>query len=132
MDQILDKYVQAIGGREAVEKVTTRVKKGAIELPPGEGSGQLETLHVQIGDDVQKGQLLAEIDSSVAAAKVDADNAQLLNLQAQLAAISDKNYLDQYANPVWVNGLNQETTLYVKQQLAILAAQAKTGGLGGR
>ena len=48
-------------------------------------SGQLETLHVQIGDDVQKGQLLAEIDSSVAAAKVDADNAQLQNLQAQLA-----------------------------------------------
>ena len=48
-------------------------------------SGQLEALHVQIGDDVQKGQLLAEIDSSVAAAKVDADNAQLQNLQAQLA-----------------------------------------------
>jgi macrolide-specific efflux system membrane fusion protein len=48
-------------------------------------TGQLETLHVQIGDDVQKGQLLAEIDSSVAAAKVDADNAQLLNYQAQLA-----------------------------------------------
>ena len=40
-------------------------------------SGQLETLHVQIGDDVQKGQLLAEIDSSVMAAKVDAGNAQL-------------------------------------------------------
>src|SRR6266852_8243820 len=48
-------------------------------------SGQLESLHVQIGDDVKKGQLLAEIDSSVAAAKVDADNAQLQNLQAQLA-----------------------------------------------
>jgi membrane fusion protein, macrolide-specific efflux system len=48
-------------------------------------SGQLETLAVQIGDDVKKGQLLAEIDSSVAAAKVDADKAQLQNLQAQLA-----------------------------------------------
>jgi macrolide-specific efflux system membrane fusion protein len=48
-------------------------------------SGQLDTLHVQIGDDVQKGQLLAEIDSSVMAAKVDADNAQLQNYQAQLA-----------------------------------------------
>src|SRR6266567_2299630 len=48
-------------------------------------SGQLESLHVQIGDDVQKGQLLAEIDSSVMAAKVDADNAQLQNYQAQLA-----------------------------------------------
>ena len=48
-------------------------------------SGQLEQLHVQIGDDVTKGQLLAEIDSSVMSAKVDADNAQLQNLQAQLA-----------------------------------------------
>src|SRR5882672_24889 len=48
-------------------------------------SGQLDTLHVQIGDDVQKGQLLAEIDSSVMAAKVDAGNAQLQNYQAQLA-----------------------------------------------
>jgi macrolide-specific efflux system membrane fusion protein len=48
-------------------------------------TGQLETLHVKIGDDVMKGQLLAEIDSSVMAAKVDADRAQLQNFQAQLA-----------------------------------------------
>ncbi len=48
-------------------------------------SGQLDTLHVKIGDDVQKGQLLAEIDSSVMAAKVEADKAQLQNFQAQLA-----------------------------------------------
>jgi len=48
-------------------------------------SGQLDVLHVKIGDDVQKGQLLAEIDSSVMAAKVEADKAQLQNFQAQLA-----------------------------------------------
>ena len=48
-------------------------------------SGQLETLHVKIGDDVMKGQLLAEIDSSVMGAKVEADKAQLQNFQAQLA-----------------------------------------------
>src|SRR5205085_2235170 len=48
-------------------------------------SGQLETLHVNIGDQVTKGQLLAEIDSSVMEAKVDADKAQLQNFQAQLA-----------------------------------------------
>ena len=40
---------------------------------------------MQVGDDVQKGALLAEIDSAVMAAKVDADNAQLQNFQAQLA-----------------------------------------------
>jgi macrolide-specific efflux system membrane fusion protein len=48
-------------------------------------SGQLTKLSVKIGDDVQKGALLAEIDTAVAAAKVDADAAQLRNLQAQLA-----------------------------------------------
>jgi macrolide-specific efflux system membrane fusion protein len=48
-------------------------------------SGQLTKLHVRIGDDVKKADLLAEIDTAVAAAKVDADTAQLQNFQAQLA-----------------------------------------------
>jgi macrolide-specific efflux system membrane fusion protein len=48
-------------------------------------TGQLKKLYVHIGDDVQPGQPVAQIDSAVAAAKVDADNAQLQNLQAQLA-----------------------------------------------
>ena len=48
-------------------------------------SGQLMKLHVQIGNDVKKADLLAEIDTAVAAAKVDADTAQLQNFQAQLA-----------------------------------------------
>lgn len=47
-------------------------------------SGQLKVLHVDIGDMVKKGDLLAEIDSTVAAAKVEADKAQLNNLRAQL------------------------------------------------
>ncbi|MHB1199980.1 MAG: efflux RND transporter periplasmic adaptor subunit [Polaromonas sp.] len=47
-------------------------------------SGQLKTLLVDIGDVVKEKQLLAEIDPSVYQAKVDGDNAQLLNLQAQL------------------------------------------------
>src|SRR5258705_635707 len=48
-------------------------------------SGQLKKLSVLVGDDVEKDQVLAEIDSSVMAAKVDAGKAQLQNLQAQLA-----------------------------------------------
>jgi len=48
-------------------------------------SGQLKTLTVEIGDDVEKDRLLAEIDSAVMAARVDAGNANLQNLQAQLA-----------------------------------------------
>ena len=48
-------------------------------------SGQLKTLSVMVGDRVQKGDLVAEIDSAVASAKVDADKAQLQNLYAQLS-----------------------------------------------
>lgn len=48
-------------------------------------SGQLKKLLVDIGAMVTKGQLLAEIDPSVYQSKVDADRAQLLNQQAQIA-----------------------------------------------
>jgi macrolide-specific efflux system membrane fusion protein len=48
-------------------------------------SGQLKKLMVDIGAMVKKGQLLAEIDSSVYQSKVDADRAQLLNQRAQIA-----------------------------------------------
>jgi hypothetical protein len=44
------------------------------------------------------------------------DLPQGFTVQTQFAGISDKNYLDQYFNPLWVNGLNQETFIYVKQQ----------------
>ncbi len=47
-------------------------------------SGQLKQLHVEIGDIVAKGQLLAEIDPQVYQAKVDADQARLRTLQAQI------------------------------------------------
>ncbi len=48
-------------------------------------SGQLEKLHVEIGDVVQSGALLAEIDATVYEAKVQADRASLDDLNAQLA-----------------------------------------------
>lgn len=48
-------------------------------------SGQLKKLMVDVGTIVTAGQLLAEIDASVYQAKVDADRAQLLNQQAQIA-----------------------------------------------
>jgi macrolide-specific efflux system membrane fusion protein len=48
-------------------------------------SGQLKKLLVDIGATVKKGQLLAEIDLTVYQSKVDADHAQLLNQQAQIA-----------------------------------------------
>ncbi|MDZ4869311.1 MAG: efflux RND transporter periplasmic adaptor subunit [Alphaproteobacteria bacterium] len=48
-------------------------------------SGQLDTLHVDVGATVKKGDLLAEIDPQLQAAKVAADQAQLKNLRAQQA-----------------------------------------------
>lgn len=47
-------------------------------------SGQLKKLHVDVGSEVKAGDLLAEIDATVYAAKVDATRAQLRNQQAQL------------------------------------------------
>jgi len=43
VDEILDKYVKAVGGKEAIEKVTSRVEKGTFELPAFGASGTIET-----------------------------------------------------------------------------------------
>ncbi|WP_375056124.1 efflux RND transporter periplasmic adaptor subunit [Zobellella sp. DQSA1] len=47
-------------------------------------SGQLKVIHVEVGDKVEAGALLAEIDPTVYLAQVDASRAQLRNQQAQL------------------------------------------------
>ncbi|MDQ3009177.1 MAG: hypothetical protein M3X11_00515 [Acidobacteriota bacterium] len=43
VDVILDKYVKAIGGKEAIEKITSQVGKGTFELPSFGASGSIET-----------------------------------------------------------------------------------------
>jgi len=47
-------------------------------------SGQLKTLHVEIGSKVKTGQLIAEIDPTLYRSRVEADEAQLRTQQAQL------------------------------------------------
>lgn len=47
-------------------------------------SGQIQALHVALGDEVEKGALLAELDARVLNAQVAANQAQLRNLDAQL------------------------------------------------
>lgn len=42
VDQILDKYVQALGGKAAYEKLTSRVSKGTFELPAQGLTGTVE------------------------------------------------------------------------------------------
>jgi zinc protease len=41
-DQILDRYVQAIGGREAWKKMTSRISTGTIDVPAMNLSGTIE------------------------------------------------------------------------------------------
>lgn len=41
-DQILDKFVQAVGGKEAVQKVTSRVAKGTFEMDQMGGDATTE------------------------------------------------------------------------------------------
>lgn len=48
-------------------------------------SGQIHTLHVEVGDTVRKGQLLVEIDPSTQQARLDAGRYSIDNLKAQLA-----------------------------------------------
>ena len=47
-------------------------------------SGQITTIHVEVGSEVQAGDLLAEIDPTVFTARVDATRAQLRSQRAQL------------------------------------------------
>ena len=42
LDEILDKQVKALGGKEAIEKISSRVAKGAMELEGMGLSGPLE------------------------------------------------------------------------------------------
>jgi len=48
-------------------------------------SGQIQALHVELGSQVTKGTLVAEIDSRTHLARVEADKATLANLEATLA-----------------------------------------------
>jgi macrolide-specific efflux system membrane fusion protein len=54
-------------------------------------SGQLSHLHVEIGDTVTRGQLIAEIDPRIYNSRVDADRARLNSLTAQLAEQEAQN-----------------------------------------
>jgi membrane fusion protein, macrolide-specific efflux system len=73
--------------RETVEDLVTA--QGKLEAKEyvdvgAQVSGQLRKLHVAIGDGVERGALLAEIDPRVYEAQVQANEARLKSLKAQL------------------------------------------------
>ncbi len=86
-DQKADKYITAVVEKGNIEETVSAI--GALQplqyVDVGtQVTGQLKVLHVNIGDTVKEGQLVAEIDPVVLASKVDAGRATLLNLQAQV------------------------------------------------
>jgi macrolide-specific efflux system membrane fusion protein len=86
-------------GGGARDLITVEVRRGDVEdlvaatgaLQPrnyvdvgAQVSGQLEKIHVEVGQVVEEGDLLAEIDAEQSAARVEASLAQLRSLDAQL------------------------------------------------
>lgn len=95
-------------------------------------SGQLKKLRVALGDKVTQGELLAEIDPTVYLSKVDADEAQLLNQQAQLADKAAQLHLaeQQLARQQRLTQENATTTeLLQSAQAAQLSAKAQVDAL---
>src|SRR4051812_6573156 len=41
VDQIIEKHIAAVGGRAAMEKITSRVSKGSVEIPDMGMSGSI-------------------------------------------------------------------------------------------
>ncbi|MGZ8096945.1 MAG: efflux RND transporter periplasmic adaptor subunit, partial [Methylosarcina sp.] len=86
-DQVLlDETIITIGYGDIEENVTAQGKLEPKEYVDvgAQVTGQLQKLHVEIGDIVKIGQLLAEIDPRIYASRVQADEARIDTLQAQL------------------------------------------------
>ena len=93
-------------------------------------SGQLKQIHVEIGDTVTKGQLLAEIDPRVYEARVEADQARLNSLKAQLneqkaQAILAKQNLKRNQNLIALNAVSQQVLQESEAEAAV--ADARVG-----
>lgn len=83
-------YRTSLIGRHDVEETVAaagRVRPRAHVDVGARVSGQLRKLHVKIGDVVQEGHLLAEIDAEAQEAKVEGIRAELARLTAELAEL---------------------------------------------
>ena len=91
-------------------------------------SGQLKKIHVDIGNAVHKGELLAEIDPRVYQAQVEAGEAKLNSLRAQLnqqkaeAVLAEQN-LKRNQNLIAVNAVSQQALQETESQAAVAKAQ---------
>jgi macrolide-specific efflux system membrane fusion protein len=95
-------------------------------------SGQVKRLHVEIGDRVEVGQLLAEIDSTVYQTRVEATQAQLKNQQAQLAERHANLRLAEQKAQRQANMMREQATTAEAVQVAqaeLAAARAQINSL---
>jgi macrolide-specific efflux system membrane fusion protein len=94
-------------------------------------SGQLRKIHVEIGDTVTKGQLLAEIDPRVYQAQVEANEARINSLKAQLnqqkaeLALAEQN-LKRNQSLIAVNAVSQQVLQESESQAAVAKAQVES------
>lgn len=89
-------------------------------------SGQLKKLHVEIGQRVKQGDLIAEIDPTVFQAKVDAAEAQLANLRAQLTDKEAQRTLAEQQFKRQQNLAQEDATTTEAVQTAEAALQSTT------
>lgn len=83
-DQKLTSALVQRGDLEALVTATGILQPRDFVDVGAQVSGQLKILHVEVGSQVQAGELLAEIDPTLYLARVDATRAQLRNQRAQL------------------------------------------------
>jgi macrolide-specific efflux system membrane fusion protein len=94
-------------------------------------SGQLKKIHVDIGDAVTKGELLAEIDPRVYQAQVEANEARINSLKAQLnqqkaeLTLAEQN-LKRNQNLIAINAVSQQALQESESQAAVARAQVES------
>ena len=139
-------YTSAAGAPKRDVLVPITVTRGTVEaLVTAQGkleakqyvdvgtqvSGQLKAIHVDIGDTVTKGQLLAEIDPRVYQAQVEAGEAHLNSLRAQLnqqkaAAVLAEQNLKRNQNLITANAVSQQALQETESQASVARAQVES------
>jgi membrane fusion protein, macrolide-specific efflux system len=129
-----DRFVPVAVTRGTIEDVVTAQGK----LEPNQYvdvgtqvSGQLKKIYVQIGDTVSKGQLLAEIDPRVYQSQVEASEAHIASLKAQLeqqkaAAVLAQQNLKRNQNLINANAVSQQALQETQSQAAVAEAQVQS------
>ncbi|NRP73916.1 Macrolide export protein MacA [Ensifer psoraleae] len=117
------------GGEPATAMITQAVMRGDIEnsvtavgtldainsVDAGaQVSGQLKSLHVEIGDKIEANQLVAEIDPATIENRIEIDQAELANLEAQLVSkkaqlVLKQANIERQRNLVATNSVSQST-----------------------